>query len=104
MERNYYDTDADGTNGGTTIDDIILSAYAAGSFKSAVKFPGIKMPGRFNDKAKYNHCLDLFGVVATEEDCATLARDNLNLEEVINVSRSIGNACLKHLEVLEFPE
>ena len=101
MERNYYDTDADGTNGGTTIDDIILSAYAAGSFKSAVKFPGIKIPGRFNDKAKYNHCLDLFGVVATEEDCVTLARDNLNLEEVINVSRSIGDACLKHLEVLE---
>ena len=101
MERNYYDTDADGTNGGTTIDDIILSAYAAGSFKSAVKFPGIKIPGRFNDKAKYNHCLDLFGVVATEEDCVTLARDNLNLEEVINVSRSIGDACLKHLEDLE---
>ena len=39
MERNYYDTDADGTNGGTTIDDIILSAYAAeGFFSSMVTF------------------------------------------------------------------
>ena len=101
LERNYNDTDADGTNGGTTIDDIVHSAYKHGAFKSAVSFKGIYMPGRFEYPEKYNHCLDLLEAVATAEQRNELARDDLTLAQIIKLSNSIGDACMKRLLELE---
>ena len=102
MENNYNDTNADGTNTGTTIDDIIQVAYQKGAFKSAVKFKGIERPTQFDThKEKYNHCLDLFEAVVTDEQRNELARDDLTLEQIINVSNSIGDACLVRLTELE---
>ena len=102
LENNYNDTNADGTNTGTTIDDIIQVAYQKGAFKSAVKFKGIERPTQFDThKEKYNHCLDLFEAVVTDEQRNELARDDLTLEQIINVSNSIGDACLVRLTELE---
>ena len=102
LVRNYDSVDADQQHGGTQLQDIITYAYNNNHFKSgAVSFAGLLRPHRFLDNAKFKHCLDLFDVVATEEQFTTLKTADLDATVVENVANTIKDSCLAQLVLWE---
>ena len=58
-------------------------------------------PHRFKDDAKFRHCLDLFDIVATEDQITTLKSADLDAKVLENTANNIKDACLAQLVLWE---
>jgi len=103
METNYNHVDHNQEHGGTDLPDIISGAYASRCFRTEVSFtPAFMMrPVRFKDPTKYNHCLELFNVVASPVDRAMLGRAGLTKLELSTAAHNIAEASMNHISALE---
>ena len=103
IAKNYNGNDADQEHGGTDLVSIIVEAHKSDHFHPDVRFIPERMrrPHRFSDRAKYEHCLDLFTAVVTGEQKLLLINPHLTLVELNDVACDISNACIERLCQLE---
>ena len=103
MEENYNGVDADEKQGGLSLASIIVAGYDNGYFQHGVSFTPERMrkPFRFSDAAKYNHCMDLFEAVVSEEQRLQLIKPSLPLLDLNDVAHEISEACIERLCQLE---
>ena len=58
-------------------------------------FPGLLVPLRFNDNAKFQHCLDIFDTAATDGKCEILGKPVLDKTKLQNFPNAIANVCME---------
>ena len=98
LETNYSHVDASGKQGGTGIDDIVITAYQAGCFKSGMQLTGLPRPQRFGDRAKYEHCLELLEYTMREDQREGLKNANLGATELQVIATEVSNLCMTKLD------
>jgi hypothetical protein len=90
-------------SGGTSIESIIVDAYYNRHFKPGGEWSirTIEGDARFRDNAKFCRCLELFVVVATDEQKQQLEDANLDSTQLLKAAVDIAEGSMKKLLELE---
>ena len=77
-----------------------MGTCSKASLKAGTFFTSLARPQRFKDQAKFNHCLELLELVATDEQREQLKTD-LDMTSLEGVGQAMAASCLEMLNALQ---